>query len=235
MIIAGNIAVITAYHCMYLEYKAIAQHRLALRNMSAHKKGFMYSIQLLQANVKSKLALWQVFVWPVWFSPLLSHPTNSSYLCSLICHWWRAHGGAVSWGTALWAGRLWWRSRLRHCATSQKVLVGVIGIFHGHNPSGCSVALGSTQPLTEMSKGKAVPLQAWSGPEGSRKLKFPDFMTMAQDGGTHWPPLPPGNIPGTHFCWRLSRPQGHSAIGRILCQWKIHWHKLGSNQRPSDL
>ena len=25
-------------------------------------------------------------------------------------------------------------------------------------------------------KGKAVPLQAWSGPEGSRKLSFPDFM-----------------------------------------------------------
>ena len=31
-------------------------------------------------------------------------------------------------------------------------------------------------------KGKAVPLQAWSGPEGSRKLRFPDFMTTAQDG-----------------------------------------------------
>ena len=29
-----------------------------------------------------------------------------------------------------------------------------------------------------------------------------------------------------------SRPQGHSAIGRILCQWKIQWHQLGSNQRP---
>ena len=28
-----------------------------------------------------------------------------------------------------------------------------------------------------------VPLQAWSGPEGSRKLRFPDFMTTAQDGG----------------------------------------------------
>jgi len=30
-------------------------------------------------------------------------------------------------------------------------------------------------------------------------------MTMAQNGGkvvslTHQPPLPPGNIPGTHFC-----------------------------------
>jgi hypothetical protein len=53
-------------------------------------------------------------------------------------------------------------------------------------------------------KGKAVPLQAWSGPEGSRKLRFPDFMTTAQDGGrvvslTHRPPLPPGNTPGTHF------------------------------------
>ena len=52
---------------------------------------------------------------------------------------------------------------------------------------------------------KAVPLQAWSCPEGSRKLRFPDFMTTAQDGGkvvslTHRPPLPPGNAPGTHFC-----------------------------------
>jgi len=32
-------------------------------------------------------------------------------------------------------------------------------------------------------KGKAVPLQAKKGPEGSRKLRFPDFVTMAQDGG----------------------------------------------------
>jgi hypothetical protein len=54
-------------------------------------------------------------------------------------------------------------------------------------------------------KGKAVPLQAWSGPEVSRKIRFPDFMTTAQDGGkvvslTHRPPLPPGNTPGTHLC-----------------------------------
>ena len=28
-------------------------------------------------------------------------------------------------------------------------------------------------------KCKAVLLQAWSGPEGSRKLRFPDFMTTA--------------------------------------------------------
>jgi len=53
--------------------------------------------------------------------------------------------------------------------------------------------------------GKAVPLKAWSGPEGSRKLRFPDYMTTAQDGGkvvslTHRPPLPAGNAPGIHFC-----------------------------------
>jgi hypothetical protein len=35
----------------------------------------------------------------------------------------------------------------------------------------------------EKIKGKAVPLQAWSGPEGSTKLKFPDFVTTAQEGG----------------------------------------------------
>jgi len=32
-------------------------------------------------------------------------------------------------------------------------------------------------------KDKAVPLQALSGPEGSRKLRFPDFVTTTQDGG----------------------------------------------------
>ena len=49
------------------------------------------------------------------------------------------------------------------------------------------------------------PLQAWSGPEASRKLRFPDFMTTAQNGGkvvslTQRPPLPPRNAPGTHLC-----------------------------------
>ena len=34
-----------------------------------------------------------------------------------------------------------------------------------------------------MSSKKAVLLQARSGPEGSRKLRFPDYVTMAQDGG----------------------------------------------------
>ena len=52
---------------------------------------------------------------------------------------------------------------------------------------------------------KGVPLQARSGPGVSRKLRFPDFVTTAQDVGkmvspTHRPLLPPGNTTGTHFC-----------------------------------
>jgi len=54
-------------------------------------------------------------------------------------------------------------------------------------------------------KGQTVPLQAWSVPESSRKLRSPNFMTTTQDDGKfvslrHRPPLPPGNAPGTYFC-----------------------------------
>jgi len=59
--------------------------------------------------------------------------------------------------------------------------------------------------LNGKGKGKAVPLQASTGPEGSRKLRLPDFVTTAQDGGRLSALrtgrfLPPGNTRGTHFC-----------------------------------
>jgi len=65
-------------------------------------------------------------------------------------------------------------------------------------------ASSKTKNISCIVKGKAVPFQAWSGPEGSRRLRFPDFITTAQEGGkvvslTHRPPLPPGNAPGIHF------------------------------------
>ena len=64
-------------------------------------------------------------------------------------------------------------------------------------------------------KGKAVPLQAWSGPEGPRKLRFPDFMTTAQDGckvvsPTHRPLFTPRK-----YSWHSYLLE---SIGRILCQ-----------------
>ena len=60
-------------------------------------------------------------------------------------------------------------------------------------------------------KGTAVPLQAWRDPEGSRNLRFPDFMT-SQDGGkvvslTHRPTLLPRKYSWYSFLLE-SRPDG---------------------------
>ena len=89
------------------------------------------------------------------------------------------------------------KKRRRHRQTRKKNTRRVDG-REGH---------GGTEQLvfviSKGQKGKAVPLQAWSDPEDSRKLSFPDFMTTAQDGKvslTHRPSLPAGNTPGTHFC-----------------------------------
>ena len=58
------------------------------------------------------------------------------------------HYKHMAWGTR-------WLSWLRHCTTSRKVAGSipdsVIGIFHWHYPFGRTMALGSTQALTEMS------------------------------------------------------------------------------------
>jgi hypothetical protein len=75
-------------------------------------------------------------------------------------------------------------------------------------------------------KGKSVPLQAWSGPELSRKLRFPDLMTTAQGGGKvvslkHRPHLPPQEI--LLVLISVSGWVDPRAIvwSEGLCQWKI--------------
>jgi hypothetical protein len=49
----------------------------------------------------------------------------------------------------------------------------------------------------------------------AKRLRQPAHVGGKVVSPTHRPPLPPGNILGTHFCQRLSRPQGHSAAGRM--------------------
>ena len=54
-------------------------------------------------------------------------------------------------------------------------------------------------------KGKAIQLQAWTGPEGSGGWSSQISRISGHESGkavipTHRPSLPPGNIPGTHFC-----------------------------------
>ena len=74
-------------------------------------------------------------------------------------------------------------------------------------------------------------------PEGSKNLRFPNYVTIAQDNGKfvslmHRPLLPPGNAPGSHFWRRLYRPQGHSAIGRIMSMKASNHHLESTNDFP---
>jgi hypothetical protein len=73
--------------------------------------------------------------------------------------------------------------------------------------------------------------QAWRVPGGSDS-QIP--RQSAHEGGkvvspTHRPP-PPRNTPCTHFCYRLKRPQGHSAAGMMSIK-KFQWHHQESNPR----
>jgi hypothetical protein len=93
--------------------------------------------------------------------------------------------------------------------------------------------------LHSKGKGKAVPLRAWSGPEASKNLRFPDLMTTAQDDGkvfslTHRPPLPLGNKPGTRFCDNYNSVTTRLVTERcncslpivpiVYCLYTVHFH-----------
>jgi len=102
----------------------------------------------------------QIVYWrKCWLNGLLEKGSN----LNVHGHTLGARGDAVGSGNALQDRR-------------SRVLFPLESLTQSFRPY---LALGLTQPLTEMSKGKGVPLQAWSGPEGSRKLRFPDFMRTA--------------------------------------------------------
>src|SRR5215510_15494842 len=80
----------------------------------------------------------------------------------------------------------------RHCATNRKVAGsipdGVIRIFHWHNPSDRTLALGSTQPPTEMSTRNI----SWG--KGGRCVGLTTLPPSCADCLKMWEPQPPGNL-----------------------------------------
>jgi len=62
-------------------------------------------------------------------------PKRLQLIIRQYCVIWGARGGSFGWGTAL----------------QGSIPDGSIGIFHWHNPSGLTMALGLTQPQTELS------------------------------------------------------------------------------------
>ena len=73
---------------------------------------------------------------------------------------------------------------------------------------------------------KSNPITRLGSPRGLQEVEAPRFQDNRHMKVVSWslrngclyrpPPSPQGNIPGTHFYYRLSQPQGHSASGRIM-------------------
>jgi hypothetical protein len=76
--------------------------------------------------------------------------------------------------------------------------------------------------VAQIINGKAVPVIGHGGPYGCERRGSHTRMLgnrLTDDGEvvslTCQPPFTPRKIPGTHFCYKLSRPQDYSAAGRI--------------------
>ena len=112
-------------------------------SVAPHSSKFLITLGHLMPHYSSQISAKNVcnlfVIWVVTFH--VSHPYGSTHLTLLL-------NIRISEGTAV----VQW---LRCCGTNRKVAGsipdGVIGIFHRHNPSDRTMALGSTQPLTEMS------------------------------------------------------------------------------------
>jgi hypothetical protein len=73
------------------------------------------------------------------------------------------------------------------CKVAGSIPEGVIGIFHGLNPSGSTMSLGSTQTETEMSTRPLGP-QKYEAPRISRQSAHKGGKVVSP---THRPSLPP--------------------------------------------
>jgi len=86
---------------------------------------------------------------------------------------------------------------------------------------------------------KAVPVQVWTGPEGSRRLRLPDFRTL---GKWKWfiSPTRRPSLPSMKYTWYSFLLEAESTPGpgwgrKDYVNEKFRWHHRKSNPRPSGL
>ena len=77
-------------------------------------------------------------------------------------------------------------------------------------------------PSIRQDKGEVIPVQAYCRCIGFQEVETPRFQESAHEGSKFVSPSAPAarNSPGNHFYQRLSRPQDHSATGRIKSMTK---------------
>jgi len=115
-----------------------------------------------------------------------------------------------------------------------------ISVLKTNTKTCCSYTIRFTFLEKKKIRGKAVPLQAWSGPECARKLRVPDFMTTAQDGGKvvsfSTGRLYPREMLLVHISVRdWVHPRAIVRSEGFYVNEKFQWHHLGSKQRPYDV
>jgi hypothetical protein len=93
-----------------------------------------FIVSLISTNKRARLLTYIKCIW----DPYICFGKRVAISGGFISR--RRRGGAVGWGTALQTGR----SRLQFPMVP-------LDFFYWHNPVGRTMALGSTQPLTEMS------------------------------------------------------------------------------------
>ena len=85
--------------------------------------------------------------------------------------------------------------------------------------------------------GKAVPVQAYYRPLGIQKVNAHRFrdsvhMKVAMSAVSIGRLYPAGDTSVTHFCWRVSRPQGQSAAGEFM---SMNISMIPSEVEPANL
>jgi hypothetical protein len=113
--------------------------------------------------------------------------------------------------------------------TGHQLCLNIILYTPSCDESACASSYGRSTLYQAVEAHRVVRRQA---PIFSRQIGSQMAMRSALRAGH---PLPPRKIPGTYFCQRLSRPQGHSAAGRIRSIERTQWPNRKSNSRPSGL